>query len=389
MGVVLAVIDGPHKGLRFAFDRHDTFLVGRSKHAHFQLPARDKYFSRIHFMLEVNPPQCCLIDMGSHNGTYVNGARVFTADLKDGDQIRAGHTVLRVHVKSAGALSGSVEKEKTAAGVPHLQGYDVDRELGRGALGTTYVGRRRHDGAPMAVKVVTPSIAGSPQQIADFLLAARRLANIDHPHIACLRDVGTAADCIYFATDFVPGINAARVVARDGPLAIRRALSWLVQILDALAYAHARHTIHHDIKPTNVLACEVAGKENVWLTDFGIARCYNNAPFSGLALTTGLLEAAAFMAPEVLFNYQESTPLLDQYSVAALGYFLLTGSLVLDLPSETRRRYSSLLRRTFVPIRERRAEIPRALALVIEKALSRLPSQRFASTAEFREALKA
>src|ERR1022692_1021268 len=98
MRIILTVVAGPHKGLEFSFDRHDTFLVGRSKHAPFQLLAKDKYFSRIHFMMEVNPPQCRLIDMGSHNGTYVNGEKVLAVDLKDGDEIRAGHTVLRVKV---------------------------------------------------------------------------------------------------------------------------------------------------------------------------------------------------------------------------------------------------------------------------------------------------
>src|SRR5947207_14257995 len=99
MRIILNVVAGPHKGLEFTFDRHDTFLVGRSRSAHFRLPSKDKYFSRLHFMMEVNPPQCRLIDLGSHNGTFVNGAQVLTADLKDGDQIRAGHTVLHVHVK--------------------------------------------------------------------------------------------------------------------------------------------------------------------------------------------------------------------------------------------------------------------------------------------------
>src|ERR1700690_4176276 len=99
MRIILTVIAGPHKGLEFSFDKHDTFLVGRSKHAHFQLLSKDKYFSRIHFMMEVNPPECRLIDMGSHNGTYVNGELVLAVDLKDGDQIRAGHTILRVNVE--------------------------------------------------------------------------------------------------------------------------------------------------------------------------------------------------------------------------------------------------------------------------------------------------
>src|SRR5436309_8063053 len=97
MRVTLTVIGGPHTGQAFSFSGHDTFLVGRSKRAHFRLPAKDRYFSRVHFLVEVNPPQCRLMDMGSRNGTYVNGQRVEEAvDLTDGDQIKAGHTVFRL-----------------------------------------------------------------------------------------------------------------------------------------------------------------------------------------------------------------------------------------------------------------------------------------------------
>src|SRR5437660_9966535 len=98
MRVTLTVTDGPHTGQAFSFSGHDTFLVGRSKRAHLRLPAKDRYFSRVHFLVEVNPPQCRLMDMDSRNGTHVNGARVEMADLKDGDQIRAGHTIFRVSI---------------------------------------------------------------------------------------------------------------------------------------------------------------------------------------------------------------------------------------------------------------------------------------------------
>ena len=74
MRVTLTVIAGPHAGTTFAFDRHDTFLVGRSCHAHFQLPVKDRYFSRVHFMMEVNPPQCRLIDMGGIGKNISPGA---------------------------------------------------------------------------------------------------------------------------------------------------------------------------------------------------------------------------------------------------------------------------------------------------------------------------
>src|SRR6202022_201366 len=95
MRIKRTVTAGPHKGETFMFAGHDTFLVGRSKRAHFRA-VKDKYFSRIHFMIEVNPPLSQPIDRASHNKTSVNGPAVETAYLKNGDRIRAGHTVLRV-----------------------------------------------------------------------------------------------------------------------------------------------------------------------------------------------------------------------------------------------------------------------------------------------------
>src|SRR5205807_2920005 len=101
MKITLRVIAGPHKGREFAFRGHDTFLVGRSERVHFRLASKDKYFSRIHFMVEVNPPHCRLMDMGSRNGTYVNDKKVSQADLKAGDRIRAGRTILVLSMKKS------------------------------------------------------------------------------------------------------------------------------------------------------------------------------------------------------------------------------------------------------------------------------------------------
>lgn len=103
MQITLTVIEGPNRGTIFTFTEHTAFLVGRSPEAHFCFPETDRYFSRLHFMVEVNPPLCRLLDMKSHNGTQVNGQRVQSIDLKDGDQIQAGHTVLRVSLLDAEA----------------------------------------------------------------------------------------------------------------------------------------------------------------------------------------------------------------------------------------------------------------------------------------------
>lgn len=101
MRIVLTVIDGPHTGREFVFEQHDNFIVGRARFARFRLSAKDEYISRVHFLVEVNPPQCRLMDMGSTNGTRVNNAKVQSIDLNNGDLIGVGKTVIRVSMDTA------------------------------------------------------------------------------------------------------------------------------------------------------------------------------------------------------------------------------------------------------------------------------------------------
>src|SRR5688500_8064378 len=97
MQVNLKVIAGPYKGRIFSFTQHDSFLIGRSRDAHLYLPD-DRYFSRNHCLLEINPPRSFLRDLGSTNGTFLNGQRVSNAFLNDGDRIQCGETILMVEV---------------------------------------------------------------------------------------------------------------------------------------------------------------------------------------------------------------------------------------------------------------------------------------------------
>ena len=121
MQVTLTVTDGPHLGRVFTFREHDNFIVGRAACAHFRLPLKDKYFSRVHFMVEVNPPSCRLVDMGSTNGTRVNGRKVTKADLKDGDRIKGGETGISVAIEEGvdSSLFESKELDNSAAPWEH------------------------------------------------------------------------------------------------------------------------------------------------------------------------------------------------------------------------------------------------------------------------------
>ena len=97
MQVNLKVTAGPYKGRIFSFAQHDTFLIGRNPEAHLCLPD-DRFFSRNHCLLEMNPPHSFLRDLNSTNGTFVNGQRVKDASLKNGDRVQCGETILVVEV---------------------------------------------------------------------------------------------------------------------------------------------------------------------------------------------------------------------------------------------------------------------------------------------------
>jgi serine/threonine-protein kinase len=122
MPVRLTVKQGPHQGREFDFEEHDTFIVGRSARAQFRLPLKDASLSRVHFMIEVNPPQCHLTDLGSTNGTKVNGRKISAVDLVDGDLIEAGQTVLLLSMMDEEAPTIAVPETKASPSEAYKKG---------------------------------------------------------------------------------------------------------------------------------------------------------------------------------------------------------------------------------------------------------------------------
>lgn len=428
--IVLRVTAGPQAGREFRFTGHDTFLVGRSQQAHFNLGPDDRYFSRVHFMVEANPPQARLVDMGSHNGTRLNGQRVTAAvALAEGDRIQAGHTILVVSLPGAVALAVPPLPPPTMPAQPRttgwkpatpqgpcrvcnpgggralpicaaceaqmlsqpplIPGYRTVRELGRGGMGVVCLAVREQDGAVLAIKTVTPAMACTPDLVERFLREARILEALDHPNVVAFREMGEAGGLLYFAMDYVPGRDLARLLHEEGPLPVERAVGLVAQVLQALDYAHAKRFVHRDVKPANVLLGRRQGEEHAWLADFGLARVYQASQLSGLTMTGAVGGTPTFMPPEQVTNYREATPAADQYSVAATLYNLLTGSFTHDFADSVHGRLNQLLHEDPVPIQERREDVPDALAAAIHKALSRKPGRRFTDAKAFRRALLA
>jgi serine/threonine-protein kinase len=403
--LTLTVTEGPHKGRTFTLAGHDTFLVGRSKQAHFQLPAKDKYFSRIHFLVESNPPECRLTDMGSHNGTYVNGRRVHTADLCDGDQIRAGHTVLAVALAAAagpgewapaapGRLPPTIPEAIVAWPAPPggpratVAGYEIVREVGRGGMGIVYEARRRPDGVRVALKTVVPAVAAHPVQVERFLREARILCQLDHPHVVAFREMGEESGLLYFAMDYVEGTDAAKMLKQHGPLPVRTAVRMTCQLLAALAYAHDKGFVHRDIKPANVLVAEERGRKVVKLADFGLARVYQASQLSGLTMQGEFGGTLGFLPPEQITNFREVKPAADQYAAAATLYNLLTGRFLFDLKKAGAGVVAVILTEDPVPITEHRGDLPPGLAEAIHRAAAREPADRFPDVGALRAALR-
>jgi serine/threonine-protein kinase len=397
--VKLSVISGPHQGREFEFEGHDTLLVGRSSDAHLKIPAGDPYFSRRHFLVEVNPPRCRVIDLNSRNGTHRNGVRVQTAEVADGDEIGAGHTVFKVQFVLPEPDRVETVDLPVSTAVPPLQtidyrdslpivpGYRSASELGRGAMGIVYRAVREVDGLPVALKTIRPAAGATHKQIDRFLRECRILSQLDHPNVVGFRDAGVTGGLIFLAMDLVDGPDLASVLRQKGPEEVRTAVRIMCHVLDGLAHAHAKGFVHRDIKPSNILIGRDGTKRVARLADFGLARVYEASRLSGLTMQGEVGGTPAFMAPEQVTHYRQVKPAADQYAAAATLYKLLTDRYTHDFPKDIAEQLAHIVTATPVPIAYRRPDVPADLAAAIHKALCREPGDRFPDVTEFRTAL--
>jgi serine/threonine-protein kinase len=228
MRITLAVTAGPHEGRSFTFAGHDTFIVGRAERAHFRLSAKDRYFSRVHFMVEVNPPHCRLMDLNSRNGTYVNGVKVTAADLKNGDEIKAGKTILRVSVDDGPPAAPSVARGDSQNAV-------------RDPLGTAKPAKPVTSGPPESVRITPPREPTPTARQADCcqicleaVSAEDRTSTVSrsHPNLPPL--CSRCQEAIQNHAQPIPGYHIVREIGRGGMGIVYQALRGAVGKLVAL-----------------------------------------------------------------------------------------------------------------------------------------------------------
>lgn len=260
--------------------------------------------------------------------------------------------------------------------------YRIESEIGRGGMSVVY---RAHDlrlNRAVAIKVLPPELALDPAVRMRFTREAQTSAQLSHPHIVPIFDVGEHDGIAYFVMALVTGGTLASHLELRPLRAVEEVRRTLAEVADALAYAHLRGVIHRDIKADNILLESEGGRSMV--TDFGIARAME----SGARLTqTGIaVGTPTYMSPEQAVGEHHVDGRSDIYSLGVLGYQMITGR----VPFAASNSMALLLKHVSEPPRpilELRPEAPRALAEAIERALAKTPDSRWPTASAFREAL--
>ena len=277
-------------------------------------------------------------------------------------------------------MSGSGEIEK-----PMLGRYQVEKELGKGAMGVVYLGKDPKIGRMVAIKTMALSGDFASDDGSDvkarFFREAEAAGNLSHPHIVQIFDAGEEHDLAYIAMEFIKGYDLVRHTKAANLLPVKETLKYIADAADALDYAHARNIVHRDIKPANLML--VAETKTIKVTDFGVARITD----ASKTKTGMVLGTPSYMSPEQLSGMKVDGR-SDLFSLGVTAYQLLTGQLPFQAESMATLMFK-IANEPQVPIATVRSDLPAELNGVIEKVLQKRYDARYARGGEFARDLRA
>lgn len=266
---------------------------------------------------------------------------------------------------------------------PTLGRYEIEREIGRGAMGVVYLGKDPKIARTVAIKTLSYQ-AFEPGELQDlkgrFFREAEAAGRLNHPAIVTVYDVGEEADLAYIAMDYAKGRPLSEFGRSGRLLPLATVLDIIARVADALAYAHGQKIVHRDIKPGNIIFNPDDGA--IRITDFGIAKITDDSR----TRTGSVMGSPLYMSPEQLKG-QTVTGASDIYSLGVTLYKLVSGETPFQGETLANITYQILNKRPR-SVREFNADLPNGVVRLINKAIQREPDKRFANAATMAEAVR-
>ncbi|RKY24771.1 MAG: hypothetical protein DRP79_07315, partial [Planctomycetota bacterium] len=345
---------------------HAPVQIGRSPSC--QIRLADERVSRHHAQIEPVPEGYLLTDLGSGNGTFVNGKKVTEQRLRIGDRIQVGETLISV-------LEDTVRAETGGLLGRTIGGYRLEKRIGRGGMGTVYKATQLSLARPVALKILSEDLASNRSFTTMFINEARAAARLSHPNVVLAYDVGKDQDKFFFAMEYVPGGSVQELLAKEKQLPVDRAVRFVIEAAKGLEYAERRGIVHRDIKPDNLMITDDGG---IKICDLGLAKRYGVAEQS--TGREGICGSPHYIAPEQARGKQVDHR-ADIYSLGATFYRMLAG-----VTPFTGGSVKELIKKHITddprPIGELRPDVPDSIARVIQRMMARDPAQRYQSATE-------
>ena len=262
--------------------------------------------------------------------------------------------------------------------------YQLEREIGRGAMGVVYLGRDTAINRMVAIKAIPLASEFSDAELIEarsrFFREAETAGRLNHPNIVTIYDVGEERGLAYIAMEYLKGRHLSDYTKSDSLMEPRKVLQVIARTADALGFAHKQQVVHRDIKPANLMYD--ASTDTLKITDFGIARLSG----AGTTRTGIVLGTPSFMSPEQLEG-RTVTGHSDLFSLGVSLFQLLTGQLPFTADSMTG-LMQQIAEAAHPPLRAFRPDLPACVESVIDRALAKNPEDRFDTGAQMAAALE-
>jgi eukaryotic-like serine/threonine-protein kinase len=284
----------------------------------------------------------------------------------------------------APTTGGNAPAAASAGELRRLGRYQLEREIGRGAMGVVYLGRDTAINRLVAIKAIPLASEFSESELTEarsrFFREAETAGRLNHPNIVTIYDVGEEHGLAYIAMEYLKGRHLSDYATSDNLLEPRKVLELMGRTAQALGFAHKQQVVHRDIKPANIMYDPNA--DVLKITDFGIARLTG----TGTTRTGIVLGTPSFMSPEQLEG-RTVTGHSDLFSLGVSLFQLLTGHLPFTADSMTG-LMQQIAESPHPPLRSYRPDLPACVESIIDRALAKTPEARFESGAQMAAALE-